>query len=175
MTAGPADDEDLPVVGDPPDGDSADAVFDDDGVDELPPAFEQPCANHPGRMTMVTCSSCGKPLCPDCMVFAAVGFAYYYILGAGGFFFLIFFIAAGIGCLVGEAVIRASGHYRGVKTAAIAAGSTVWAFVFPPLLLATVTSGGFSWHAVIFSVAGRGIINWVVMAIAAFYAWRRNR
>jgi hypothetical protein len=212
MTAGPADDEDLPVVGDPPDGDSADAVFDDDGVDELPPAFEQPCANHPGRMTMVTCSACGKPLCPDCMVFAAVGvkcrecarmprasrvtlkshrllaaaaaglgagtavgFAYYYILGAGGFFFLIFFIAAGIGWLVGEAVIRASGHYRGVKTAAIAAGSTVWAFVFPPLLLATVTSGGFSWHAVIFSVAGRGIINWVVMAIAAFYAWRRNR
>ena len=41
--------------------------------EELPGATEQPCANHPGRMTMVTCSACGKPLCPDCMVYSAVG------------------------------------------------------------------------------------------------------
>ncbi len=39
----------------------------------LPGAKEQPCANHPGRLTMVTCSDCGKPLCPDCMVYSAVG------------------------------------------------------------------------------------------------------
>jgi hypothetical protein len=39
----------------------------------LPGAQEQPCANHPGRPTMVTCSDCGKPLCPDCMIFSAVG------------------------------------------------------------------------------------------------------
>jgi hypothetical protein len=36
-------------------------------------AKEQPCANHPGRMTMITCTHCGKPLCPDCMVYSAVG------------------------------------------------------------------------------------------------------
>ena len=41
--------------------------------EELPGASEQPCANHPNRLTMVTCSSCAKPLCPDCMVFSAVG------------------------------------------------------------------------------------------------------
>ena len=41
--------------------------------EELPGATEQPCANHPNRPTMVTCSSCAKPLCPDCMVFSAVG------------------------------------------------------------------------------------------------------
>ena len=39
----------------------------------LPGSEERPCANHPGRLTMVTCSECGKPLCPDCMVFSAVG------------------------------------------------------------------------------------------------------
>lgn len=40
---------------------------------ELPGATEQPCANHPNRVTMVTCSNCSKPLCPDCMVYSAVG------------------------------------------------------------------------------------------------------
>jgi hypothetical protein len=39
----------------------------------LPGATEQPCANHPNRLTMVTCSDCAKPLCPDCMVYSAVG------------------------------------------------------------------------------------------------------
>lgn len=41
--------------------------------EDLPGATEQPCANHPDRMTMITCSDCGKPLCPDCMVYSAVG------------------------------------------------------------------------------------------------------
>ncbi|MHB0981379.1 MAG: B-box zinc finger protein [Thermoleophilia bacterium] len=31
------------------------------------------CANHPGRETLVSCSSCGKPLCTDCMVYSPVG------------------------------------------------------------------------------------------------------
>src|SRR2546423_14204693 len=31
------------------------------------------CANHPKVETGVSCSSCGKPICPDCMVPAAVG------------------------------------------------------------------------------------------------------
>lgn len=175
-------------------------------------AREQPCANHPKRMTMVTCSECGKPLCPDCMVYSAVGikcrecakmprsslvtlktgrmaravaaglgagtavgFVYYYILGAGRFFFLIFFIAAGIGWLVGEAVIRASGYYHGVKTAAIAAASTVWAFVIPPLF-SVFLNMGFSWSSIVFGFTRMtGIINWVIMAIAAYVAWRRNR
>ena len=39
---------------------------------------------------------------------------------AGRFFFLIFFVAMGIGWLVGEAVLRASGHYHGKTTAIIA-------------------------------------------------------
>ncbi len=187
--------------------------YEDDEPETSPaPAIEQPCANHPGRMTYVTCSACGKPLCPDCMIYSAVGikcgecarmprssrvtlkghrllaataaglgagtavgFVYYYILGAGGFFFLIFFIAAGIGWLVGEAVIRASGHYRGVKTATIAAASTVWAFVVPPLF-SVFLNMGFSWSAVVFGFSRMtGIINWVIMAIAAYFAWHRNR
>lgn len=31
------------------------------------------CANHRGVETRVFCSDCGKPICPDCMVQAAVG------------------------------------------------------------------------------------------------------
>ena len=31
------------------------------------------CANHPKVETAVSCSNCGKPICPDCMVPAAVG------------------------------------------------------------------------------------------------------
>jgi membrane associated rhomboid family serine protease len=31
------------------------------------------CYRHPNRETGVTCSECGRPICPDCMVFAPVG------------------------------------------------------------------------------------------------------
>ena len=31
------------------------------------------CANHPNRETYVRCSDCGKPICPDCMVYSPVG------------------------------------------------------------------------------------------------------
>jgi hypothetical protein len=175
------------------------------------PASERPCANHPGRLTMVACSSCDKPLCPDCMIFSAVGikcrecakmprsarvtlkrgrllrasaaglgagtavgFAYYYILGGFGFFFFIIFVAAGIGYLVGEAVRRASGYYRGKATALVAAASTVWAFVVPPVISVFLNTG-FSWNAVVFTLSGRGVVNWVVMALAGYLAWSRNR
>lgn len=208
----PPDDEllpgEVPPLGDEwaPDGEVPPA-----GALPLAGAVEQSCANHPGRMTMVTCSACGKPLCPDCMVYSAVGikcrqcakmprstrvtlksghlvravaaglgagtavgFAYYYILGSIGFFFLFIFVAAGIGYLVGEAVSRASGRYHGLQTAVIAAVSTVWAFILPPVV-ATFLSFGVSWDAVVFSVSSQGAVNWVVMAIAGYLAWRRNR
>lgn len=31
------------------------------------------CSNHPGVATRLTCSNCGTPICPRCMVPAAVG------------------------------------------------------------------------------------------------------
>jgi membrane associated rhomboid family serine protease len=31
------------------------------------------CYRHPDRETLVSCSDCGRPICPDCMVFAPVG------------------------------------------------------------------------------------------------------
>src|SRR5438445_225912 len=34
---------------------------------------EQPCAFHPDRMTGVSCSRCGRPICPDDMYPAPVG------------------------------------------------------------------------------------------------------
>jgi membrane associated rhomboid family serine protease len=33
----------------------------------------QVCYRHPKRETGVSCSSCGRPICPDCMVYVAVG------------------------------------------------------------------------------------------------------
>lgn len=33
----------------------------------------QRCYRHPNRETAVSCSECGRPICPDCMVFAPVG------------------------------------------------------------------------------------------------------
>jgi hypothetical protein len=177
----------------------------------LPGATEQPCAKHPGRLTMVTCSDCGKPLCPDCMVFSAVGikckdcsrmprsarvilkperlalaiaaglasaialgFAYYYILGSLRFFFLFIFVSAGIGYVVGEAVSRASGRFHGLQTAVTAATATLVGFLLPPFTAAFL-SYGVNWQTVVFALSARGIINWIVMLVAAYLAWNRNR
>ena len=38
-----------------------------------PETQTQTCYRHPGRETAVSCSNCGRPICPDCMVYAAVG------------------------------------------------------------------------------------------------------
>ena len=196
----------------PPEDESGRSVSEPgEGADYRGPIEELRCDYHPNRPTMVRCSNCGRPLCPDCMVYAAVGikcrdcarmprssrvtltanrwvraigaglgagtavgFAYYYLLSSVGFFFFAFFVAAGIGYLVGEAVVRASGHYHGRETASIAVVSTLWAFLLPPLL-ASIIRFGVSWDVVVFSVSGRGIINWVIMAIAAYLAYSRNR
>jgi hypothetical protein len=170
-----------------------------------------PCANHPDRETLVHCSSCGKPICPDCMVYSPVGvkckecarlprsarvtlqgarlvrtvlvalvvgtglgLAYYFLLGSIGFFFLGFFVAIGLGYLVGEAVLRASAYYRGKETAWLAVGGTVWAFFFP-LALAAVFRMGAGWSAVVFTFAGKGIVNWIMMFVACWAAYQRNR
>ncbi len=184
---------------------------DDDRAYRRKPVEELRCAYHPNRPTMVSCSDCGKPLCPDCMVYAAVGikcrdcarmprstrvnltanrwvraiaaglgvgtavgFAYYYLLGSVGFFFFVFFVAAGIGYLVGEAVLRASGYYHGRETAIIAVIATLWAFLLPPFLASAIRFG-VSWNVVVFSLSSRGVINWVIMAIAGYLAYSRNR
>ena len=39
-----------------------------------PPAGGPTCYRHPGRETYVRCQRCDKPICPDCMRDAAVGF-----------------------------------------------------------------------------------------------------
>ena len=32
------------------------------------------CYRHPGRVTYIACQRCGRPICPECMISAAVGF-----------------------------------------------------------------------------------------------------
>ncbi|MBU2601586.1 MAG: hypothetical protein KKA32_05385 [Actinobacteria bacterium] len=103
-----------------------------------------------------------------------VGFVYYLLLFAVGFFFLAFFIGAGIGYVIGELVLRAGKYYRGWESAAIAVGGTVWAFLFPPFLTA-VLRFGLSFDVVVFGLSGQSVIHWLVMAIAGYVAWQRNR
>ena len=65
--------EDLPGGAPPPEEPAQKTPAEQAPSHALPGATEQPCANHPGRLTMITCSDCGKPLCPDCMIYSAVG------------------------------------------------------------------------------------------------------
>lgn len=169
------------------------------------------CYKHSGRDTHVRCSSCDRPLCPDCMVYSpvgvkcndcarlprsarlgmtpsrwvkaigaslvagtGVGLGYYLLLSSMGFIFFIFFIAVGIGYVVGEAVSRAAGRYHGLETALIAVAGTVWAFVLPPLLTAALKFGP-GWDAVVFSLSGRGLLHWLIMGVAGYVGWQRNR
>lgn len=45
-----------------------------------PPSFYPPqapapqCYRHPGQVTYINCQRCGRPICPSCMIPAAVGF-----------------------------------------------------------------------------------------------------
>ena len=39
-----------------------------------PAAAPPHCYRHPDRETYISCTRCGRPICPDCMVSAAVGF-----------------------------------------------------------------------------------------------------
>ncbi|MGC5410407.1 rhomboid family intramembrane serine protease, partial [Streptomyces sp. DT225] len=46
------------------------------GTSGPPPPAEgpAPCYRHPGRETAVRCVRCDRPICPDCMIGASVGF-----------------------------------------------------------------------------------------------------
>ncbi|MFT4008809.1 MAG: rhomboid family intramembrane serine protease [Nocardioidaceae bacterium] len=43
-------------------------------TDPTPPDTVPVCYRHPGKETYISCQRCGKPICPDCMRSAAVGF-----------------------------------------------------------------------------------------------------
>ncbi|WP_406094815.1 rhomboid family intramembrane serine protease [Streptomyces sp. NBC_01013] len=52
-------------------------------MDQQPPGGQDPtppvdgpvsCYRHPGRETAIRCTRCNRPICPDCMVSASVGF-----------------------------------------------------------------------------------------------------
>jgi hypothetical protein len=94
--------------------------------------------------------------------------------------FLGFFIAIGIGGAIGEAVLRASGYFHGVETALIAVGSTLWAFLVVAPVVRLLQAGfglgaGLLGDVLRVSLTGRGIFGWLIVGLAAFFAWQRNR
>ena len=45
-----------------------------DSSEPGPPASPPFCYRHPDRETHLRCNRCGRPICPDCMIPASVGF-----------------------------------------------------------------------------------------------------
>lgn len=43
-------------------------------TDAVPPTAAPVCYRHPDRETYISCQRCGRPICPDCMSSASVGF-----------------------------------------------------------------------------------------------------
>jgi hypothetical protein len=162
------------------------------------------CYRHPGRETAVSCSNCGRPICPDCMVYspvgikcpdcarqprsarvtlrpgralgaiaaafgagAAMGFGIVVLQGVGLFFALI--LGYLIGIAMGELVLAASGRYRAPSTGWIAAGGSIWAYVFPYVLYYGADLGGVanSLSRAPFVALGAGI--------AAYIAYQRTQ
>lgn len=124
------------------------------------------CARHPKVETAVTCASCGKPICPKCMVYTPVGIkcrecglskggtlfkvspgrlalAFVTALAAGvvaallgHLGFLVIFVAMGYGYFAGSVILKASGMKRGLKLEII----TVVAMVIGALALKLLPS-----------------------------------
>lgn len=45
-----------------------------ENLEAAAPAAPPTCYRHPGRETYVRCTRCDRPICPDCMIAASVGF-----------------------------------------------------------------------------------------------------
>jgi hypothetical protein len=96
----------------------------------------------------------------------AMGIGIVVLQGVGLFFALILGWLIGIG--MGEAVLAASGRYRGPTTGWIAVGGCIWAYSVPYLLYYGIDLGG---------VARSAGLAWVVIgaAIACYVAYNRTQ
>jgi hypothetical protein len=169
------------------------------GVSSVDPGIAAPatCANHPKVETRVSCSNCGKPICPDCMVPAPVGIkcrdcarqprsarvtlrpdravrAVAVALGAGSAMGVVLAFAGGAGLgfftlILAYAVGRVAGRAT-LRGAGYYRGSTT----------AWIAAGGAAWAYVIAAVviavevggSARAYVQVLGLAVAAFFAYR---
>jgi hypothetical protein len=155
------------------------------------------CANHPKVETGVSCSSCGKPICPDCMVPAPVGIkcrdcarqprsarvtlhADKAVRAVGA--------ALGAGTLMGVLLAYAGGFGIGFFTFILAYGvgyasgrATLWgAGYYRSPATGWIAAGGAAWAYVIAGVviaaeiggSARAYVQVLGLLIAAFFAHR---
>ena len=125
------------------------------------------CYRHPGRETYIRCGRCDRPICPDCMISAAVGFQCPECVAAG---------TAGreprtvFGGKVEQAPGRVSLVIIGTCVAAFVAQSTVTGFTARFALLPIAVADGQWWrlvtagflHGGFFHLALNMVALWVV-------------
>jgi hypothetical protein len=155
------------------------------------------CANHPKVETGVSCSNCGKPICPDCMVPAAVGIkcrdcarqprSARVSLRAGKGLRAVG-AAVGAGTLMGVLLAYAGGFGVGFFTFILAYGvgylsgrATLWgAGYYRSETTGWIAAGGAAWAYVIAGVviaaqiggSARAYVQVLGLLIAAFFAYR---
>jgi hypothetical protein len=168
-------------------------------VSSVDPGIAAPvtCANHPKVETLVSCSNCGKPICPDCMVPAPVGIkcrecarmprsarvrlrpdravrAVAVALGAGSVMGVVLAFAGGFGVGFFTFILA-----YGVGL--LAGRATLWgAGYFRGPTTAWIAAGGAAWAYVIAGIViaaqlggnARAYIQVLGLAIAAFFAYR---
>ena len=140
------------------------------------------CAKHPKEPTAVTCATCGKPICPRCMVATPVGMkckdcttsrniqlfkisparllltALVSIVAGvpAGLLsylgFFVIFLAAGYGYLAGNVILRVSGMKRGLKLEIVAGAGVVIGALAFRLLPALILGKAFHQGLVAFGV-----------------------
>jgi len=168
-------------------------------VSSVDPGVAAPmmCANHPKVETGVSCSSCGKPICPDCMVPAPVGIkcrecarmprsarvrlhgdkavrAVLVALGTGTGFGVVLAFAGGLGVGFFTFIVA---YFVGLLTGR----ATLWgAGYYRGTSTGWIAAGGAAWSYVIAAVViaasvggnARAFIQVLGLAIAAFIAYR---
>jgi hypothetical protein len=110
------------------------------------------CANHPNVETLVSCSSCGKPICTDCMVHAPVG----------------------VKCRDCARMPRSALVRLKPQKAAVAVGATVAAALLIGVALAALNGTGFGFFGFLIAFGVGVVMAEIVTRTSGYYRGRES-
>jgi hypothetical protein len=110
------------------------------------------CANHPNVETLVSCSSCGKPICTDCMVHAPVG----------------------VKCRDCARMPRSALVRLKPQKAAVAIGATVAAALLIGVALAALNGTGFGFFGFLIAFGVGAVMAEIVTRTSGYYRGRES-